>query len=568
MRTSRRGLILPVVLMVLLLVGLLGAMFAFRVNADLAGVNAVRQRQQTRLAAEAGVERVKLLLRRDRKNRDRWYHNPDELHRILVWAHDTDPVVFGTNEEFRDDVPHMAYRFSVVADDPTDDEKLIRIGITEEGAKLNLNTATEEQLLELVRIVVPEDEETNPQDIVDAIMDWRDPDSVPRGEAGDTEVEYYRSLDKPYRVKNGPFDTVEELLLVKGVTSKILYGEDVDRNGLLTDNEKDGDRTFPPDNQDSELDRGLSPYLTVFSYENDVSIDNRQRAYLFGDAERLRSELALAFGEGSPVIEFVVSATRNKGAGGGNDPPKGDGNTDTGGEKPADESGDGAEGPGTGDGSGAPQDEEPPSGESDEDEAGDGAEEAGTGDSSGPPANRPIRSPASLLFDRVVSGQPQPQPSPLHVEDLPVLMDRFTTVDPAQKKLTGLININTAPRAVMECVAARSDVPLTADQISAILEVRDTLSAESKESTAWLVTSEVIDLETYDAIAPLITARSQQFMIESLGYADHIGMVTRLEVVVDMVGPIPQTIYYRDISEVGANFPIREEDVEEHVRVQ
>jgi hypothetical protein len=57
-------------------------------------------------------------------------------------------------------------------------------------------------------------------------------------------------------------------------------------------------------------------------------------------------------------------------------------------------------------------------------------------------------------------------------------------------------------------------------------------------------------------------------MIESLGYADHIGMVTRLEVVVDMVGPIPQTIYYRDISEVGANFPIREEDVEEHVRVQ
>jgi hypothetical protein len=47
-----------------------------------------------------------------------------------------------------------------------------------------------------------------------------------------------------------------------------------------------------------------------------------------------------------------------------------------------------------------------------------------------------------------------------------------------------------------------------------------------------------------------------------------VGAVTRLQVVVDMVGPIPQTIYYRDISYLGANFPIREEDLREAQRVR
>ena len=41
MTSVRRGVILPVVLLVLILLGLLGAMFAFRVNADLASTRAV-----------------------------------------------------------------------------------------------------------------------------------------------------------------------------------------------------------------------------------------------------------------------------------------------------------------------------------------------------------------------------------------------------------------------------------------------------------------------------------------------------------------------------------------------
>ena len=92
--------------------------------------------------------------------------------------------------------------------------------------------------------------------------------------------------------------------------------------------------------------------------------------------------------------------------------------------------------------------------------------------------------------------------------------------------------------------------------------MRRTLNAEEKATTAWLVISEVLDLSTYEQIEPLITARGQQFMVESLGYADHIGTVTRLQVIVDMVGPIAQTMYYRDLTKLGGHYPIREEDLE------
>ena len=547
MPAGHRGVILPVVLLVLLLLGLLVAMFAFRVNADVASTRAVAYRLQTRLAAEAGVERVKLLLREARYDVDRWYHNTEELHRIIVWMEDADRSVLGTNEEF--DEPLMIYRFSIVADDPTDDEEYIRFGILDESAKLNLNTATESQLLVLMRAAVGEDEKIDPLKIVNAILDWRDADTLPRDEDGDTEGAYYRTLPRPYHVKNGPFDTVEELLLVKGVTGQILYGEDYDRNGLLTPNEDDGDESFPLDNQDNLLNRGLYPYLTVHSAEDNVANDNRPRAYLLGDEVTLRTELELAFPDDPAAVGYIIGVARGQGGPGdaksGDDEGEAD-NTDKKGDKAGDGSDDTGNPVGSVGGESADGSDEPD----------DGAEPAGTGQPGGGEtddagsASGPIRSPASLLRD--ASGA-----SPLTLEHLPVLMDRTTTLPPKQRRLIGLININTAPGLVLRCIDG-----LTEEQISAILEARGGLDPETMGTTAWLVTEEVVDLETFERIAPQITARGQQFRIESLGYADHVGMVTRLEVVVDMLGPIAETVYYRDLTYLGGHYPIREEDLE------
>lgn len=551
MTASRRGVILPVVLLVLVLLGLLVAMFSFRVNADLAASRAMELRVQTRLAAEAGIDRVKLLLLESRFDQERWYHNIDELHRIIVWRFEGDETKWGTNDEFEDDTT-MGYRFSIVADDMTDDEYLVRFGITDEASKLNLNTATEAQLRRLIHSVVEESEEVVPDQIVDAILDWRDNDRRPRGEMRDTEGVYYKRLPKPYSVKNGPFDTVEELLLVKGVTHEILYGEDSDRNGLLTPNEEDGDESYPPDNEDQILNLGLYPYLTVLSEETNVSNDNRRRIYLMGEENTVRAELGILFPDDPDVVDFIVDATR---------PPKkptGKGST---GKKVLGSAQEEQDPPGRV-GKGDPQAggvvSDPKSGQV-EPLGGEGKEgpegESGPETVGGQDTSAPIRSPASLMLDRMIDGEQQP--SPVTAEHLAILMDRTTVVDPKQETIPGLININTAPRMVLQLLPG-----LAPEQVDAILEARDRQGEEAKMTPAWLVQEDVLDIETFERIAPMITARAQQFTIESLGYADHIGMVTRLHVVVDLVGPFVQAIYYRDLSYLGSHFPIREEDLE------
>jgi hypothetical protein len=47
---------------------------------------------------------------------------------------------------------------------------------------------------------------------------------------------------------------VDEVRLVYGATLEILYGEDVNRNGILDPNENDGDVTLPLDNADGRID--------------------------------------------------------------------------------------------------------------------------------------------------------------------------------------------------------------------------------------------------------------------------------------------------------------------------
>jgi general secretion pathway protein K len=69
----------------------------------------------------------------------------------------------------------------------------------------------------------------HPADWIEALLDWMDTDDQPRVRGA--EREYYLSLKKPYPAKNGPLDSVEELLLVKGVEPAILYGKE-GREGL------------------------------------------------------------------------------------------------------------------------------------------------------------------------------------------------------------------------------------------------------------------------------------------------------------------------------------------------
>lgn len=57
-------------------------------------------------------------------------------------------------------------------------------------------------------------------DLCDAIADWVDQDSIPK--PGGAEQEWYASRKPPLLAKNLPFDTFEELAMVKGFSSDIV----------------------------------------------------------------------------------------------------------------------------------------------------------------------------------------------------------------------------------------------------------------------------------------------------------------------------------------------------------
>lgn len=58
--------------------------------------------------------------------------------------------------------------------------------------------------------------------IVDAIKDWIDADEELTG--GGAESSYYGSLRTPYSSKNKQLDCIDELLMIRGVTSELFYG--------------------------------------------------------------------------------------------------------------------------------------------------------------------------------------------------------------------------------------------------------------------------------------------------------------------------------------------------------
>ncbi|AQQ09129.1 comEA protein [Sedimentisphaera cyanobacteriorum] len=142
------------------------------------------------------------------------------------------------------------------------DEDNLTCGLIDEAGKVNLNTASYDMLTKLPGMT---------SELAYSIIDWRDGDQ--EVSPGGAESEYYLLLDEPYSAKDDDFETVEEVLLVKGADREILFGEDTNRNGMLDENENDGTASQPPDDADGKLDPGFYNYVTVCSSQPNESAE-------------------------------------------------------------------------------------------------------------------------------------------------------------------------------------------------------------------------------------------------------------------------------------------------------
>ena len=94
-----------------------------------------------------------------------------------------------------------------------------RFGMVDEERKINVNAAPAE-VLERLFILLGLNE-SQAQDLAFSIVDWRDKDSQLSSASGSAEDSYYRSLANAYEAKDAPFEILQELLLVKGMSADI-----------------------------------------------------------------------------------------------------------------------------------------------------------------------------------------------------------------------------------------------------------------------------------------------------------------------------------------------------------
>lgn len=90
----------------------------------------------------------------------------------------------------------------------------LSIMVLDVSGKIDLNSASDDLLKGMLKSVGLTDEESNI--LLDAIVDWRDGDDLPRPKGA--EVAEYKAAGLKYRPANAPFETVNELQRVLGMT--------------------------------------------------------------------------------------------------------------------------------------------------------------------------------------------------------------------------------------------------------------------------------------------------------------------------------------------------------------
>ncbi len=158
-------------------------------------------------------------------------------------------------------------------------------GITDEAGKLNISHCSATQLMSLPNMT---------QDVADAIEDWRRPEA--QASSDGAESSYYSTLPEPYIAKNLAFETVEELMLVKGITPDLMFGSDRNRNGVIDPAELASSTANGPSinfNGTGDATRGFYHLLTAYTTEPNATIAGSPRVNVNArNTTRLRTVLS------------------------------------------------------------------------------------------------------------------------------------------------------------------------------------------------------------------------------------------------------------------------------------
>ena len=520
-----RGSALMIVLVVVMIVSL-GAytfselMFTHNQTATLSSQNI-----QAKWLVDAGIDvaRVHLL-------------QPHE-QRMSAGGDYDNPTIFQAANVITDPNPNLTGNFTLIAPNLDSDGFTagFRYGLEDESSRLNLNSLViadtyatnggREMLMSLPGMTV---------DIADAIMDWIDEDDDTR-EFG-AEFDYYQSLGSPYEPNNGSFNTVEELLLVRGVVPELLFGADINRNGQIDTHEEparqrvqellslanstSGDEVL----NTGSLDRGWSAYLTLYSQENNLNINGEPRININSDdLQTLHQDLSAVF---DPAVANFIILYRQ-------------------GYELVDE-------PQT---DGIPQ----PASSVEIDFLRE--------------PERQFTQVLDLIGKRILYESDLVDEEPIDIlpaypldislaETLDRLMDNASTS--SNPTIPGRLNINQAPRLLLQGVPGLSD-----EMVDFIIQTRAIDPYQDQQNyyrhETWLLKQSGINfllggapftLEDMKALQPFICGGGSVFRAQIIGYFEGGTASARGEVVIDATTVTPRIRLWRDLSHLGRGYPL------------
>jgi type II secretory pathway component PulK len=429
------------------------------------------------------------------------------------------------------DRAYFSIRSAALNDDGTYSQ---RSGVIDEGGKLNVNSMiamdATGQLLHDALMKLP----NMTEDVADAIVDWVDADEDAR--ASGAESAYYQSLPGAYKSKNGPLNSLDELLLVKGVTPSLLYGGDANRNGTQDQGEADGTR-------------GWSDYLTVYGRELNVDTTGTARIYLNGDdLNTTYQQLQQAVGMDmavyvvasklmNPTKVQTATATLSTGSGGGG--------TVTLSFSAAPSTGNNSRPTVTGttaDLQAVVEEKLASAGTS-------GQRIKSVMDLIGTQVTLPRAQGAKQTDPDVVVPSPLNDPAQVN-QLLPLMLEKATAQQAIE--MVPRINVNTAPREVLAGLMSNGQPLLTDAQVEGILGQRAGQAPTDPATLtgAWLVTSGVLAPGDYKKVEKYLTGSSMVYRVQAVGYTERAGPLARFEAVIDTNQGAPRFLHVRDLADI------------------
>lgn len=215
---NKNGYVLIIVMLVVTMLIAVSAEFLLNAQVNINYMKKFKDETQAASLAEAGLNLSHFILEADTKG----------IGGALLQGVSTDKAVDSYTDIWAIDLPDL-----------TLESGSIRIFIDDEQSKINLNAIRNSYDVETKYYGVLERFFFNmgfTEDYAQAIFDWTDTNDTRFGNGAET-TDYYATRDAPYSAKNAPFDSIDELLLVRYFTPEIYYGF----GGGNSEEEKKGD---------------------------------------------------------------------------------------------------------------------------------------------------------------------------------------------------------------------------------------------------------------------------------------------------------------------------------------